>query len=261
MLKENIASLLKSNYAFELIIIDDGSKDGTEEVVKSFNDSRLVYYKHSCKYGYAKSINEGIRLAKNSQILLLEDDAFILNTEKFFRTLLLEMDHKKIIATHLLLKGKKIRLTLLGKLKKFFAEPLAKEIYLPSGQRRKIVPFCNACCSFNRNEIKTRFDESTYVGNAFGIESDFQIRARREGATIIYNPSLLIDHKRHSVGGNRIRDRDDFLYQCMVNYTMFLKKNFFVWNIYFYILLKILAHPKKWYVFRKAIGEIARAHA
>jgi len=253
ILKENIASLLKSNYAFELLIVDDGSKDETEKVVKSFKDSRITYYKHPFNYGYAKSMNEGIKYAKNSQILLLEDDAFIVNPDEFFRTLLSEIDFKKIVATHLLRNGKEVKQTLIERVKRFFAEPLAKEIYLYYGRKRRVVKFCNACFCFNRSEINTRFEESDYVGNAFRIESDFQIRARKEGARIVYNPKLIIDHRRYPSGGHRVNKKNDFLYQCMINHMTFLEKYYSFWNICIYVLLMFLAHPTKWVVIKDAL--------
>ncbi len=45
ILKENISSLLKSSYNFELLVVDDGSNDNTEEIVKSFQDPRIKYFK------------------------------------------------------------------------------------------------------------------------------------------------------------------------------------------------------------------------
>ncbi|HYC86701.1 MAG TPA: glycosyltransferase [Chryseosolibacter sp.] len=43
---KTISTILDQQFTdFELIIVDDGSKDNTEEVVRSFNDMRLTYFK------------------------------------------------------------------------------------------------------------------------------------------------------------------------------------------------------------------------
>ena len=39
----------------EIIIVNDGSKDKTEEIIKSYTDSRIKYYKNTNKgIGYTK---------------------------------------------------------------------------------------------------------------------------------------------------------------------------------------------------------------
>ena len=44
-IKEAIESILNQTFSnFEFIIIDDGSIDATEEIIKSFKDSRIVQY-------------------------------------------------------------------------------------------------------------------------------------------------------------------------------------------------------------------------
>ena len=46
-IKEAIESILNQTFSnFEFIIIDDGSIDATEEIIKSFKDSRIVYIKN-----------------------------------------------------------------------------------------------------------------------------------------------------------------------------------------------------------------------
>ena len=253
VLRENVSSLLKSNYDFELLIIDDGSTDDTEEVVKTFQDRRITYIKHSTNAGYPRSLNEGIKHAKNPRVLVCEDDVFILDPDEFFEVLISELGHKTIVATRRLENGKEIKLTVIKKLKRFFSELLAGEVYGYYGHKRRVIEFCNNCFAFNRDELGTRFEESIYIGNVFRIESDFHVRARREGATIIYNPRLLIDHRRYRTGGLRLADYEEFLYQCMVNHIAFLRRYYSNVKIYFYILFKLLAHPTKWFTIQKAL--------
>lgn len=53
LIGETIRSVLQQTLQdFEYIIIDDGSGDNTEEVVRTFNDSRISYYKHDRTGGH-----------------------------------------------------------------------------------------------------------------------------------------------------------------------------------------------------------------
>lgn len=58
---------------FELIIVDDGSKDDTKDKVQSFNDAQIKYvYKNNS--GVSASRNVGINAAKGKYIAFLDDD-------------------------------------------------------------------------------------------------------------------------------------------------------------------------------------------
>ncbi|HTE24832.1 glycosyltransferase family 2 protein [Flavitalea sp.] len=76
---EAIESALNQTYTdFELIIIDDQSKDNTDEVVAGYlTDPRIKYYKNKINLGLAANFNEALKYASGEYIkYLLADDLF-----------------------------------------------------------------------------------------------------------------------------------------------------------------------------------------
>lgn len=61
MVGKAIESVLKQSYTdFELIIIDDSSTDKTEQVIASYNDKRIRYYRMQENGGQSKARNRGM---------------------------------------------------------------------------------------------------------------------------------------------------------------------------------------------------------
>ena len=74
-LKEAIESILSQSYTnFEFIIINDGSTDHSEEIILSFDDSRIVYVKNPENYRLIKTLNLGFSLAKGRYIARMDAD-------------------------------------------------------------------------------------------------------------------------------------------------------------------------------------------
>jgi teichuronic acid biosynthesis glycosyltransferase TuaG len=63
-------------YAWELIIIDDGSKDNTVKIIKkmSSKDSRIRFYKNEKNLGVSATRNRGISIASGDWIAFLDSD-------------------------------------------------------------------------------------------------------------------------------------------------------------------------------------------
>ena len=72
-IEESVRSVLNQSFSnIELIIVDDCSKDNTEEVVQNIADSRIVYVKNDRNLGAAASRNRGALLA-HGQLLAFND--------------------------------------------------------------------------------------------------------------------------------------------------------------------------------------------
>lgn len=71
-----IDSVLNQTHSdFELIIVDDGSKDDTENIVKNIKDHRITYLKHEVNSGGpARPKNTGIKKSKGNYIAFLDSD-------------------------------------------------------------------------------------------------------------------------------------------------------------------------------------------
>lgn len=74
--RKAIQSVLDQTYQdWELIVIDDSSQDGTSEMVKEFNDLRIIYKHRDTNFGTdTKPKNEGILLSKGKYIAFLDSD-------------------------------------------------------------------------------------------------------------------------------------------------------------------------------------------
>lgn len=73
-LAESVESILRQTHEnFELIIINDGSKDNSAAVVKSFSDPRIVYIEQE-NAGLAATLNRGISTAKYEYIARQDND-------------------------------------------------------------------------------------------------------------------------------------------------------------------------------------------
>jgi glycosyltransferase involved in cell wall biosynthesis len=74
-LGEAINSILSQTLSdFEFIIIDDGSTDGSEEVIKGFHDPRIFYLKNEKNMGLVYSLNRGIDTARGEWIARMDGD-------------------------------------------------------------------------------------------------------------------------------------------------------------------------------------------
>jgi glycosyltransferase involved in cell wall biosynthesis len=67
---------------FEIIIMDDDSKDNTEDIIKSLKDSRIKYYKNETNLGISRNRNLGLSKSAGKYIAILDSDDFWIDNNK-----------------------------------------------------------------------------------------------------------------------------------------------------------------------------------
>ncbi|EGJ29706.1 MULTISPECIES: glycosyltransferase family A protein [Moorena] len=84
LLKRAIESALAQTFPCEIVIVDNGSSDGTEGYVQERSEAlaragehSLVYHRNSDNMGHSKAVNQGVELATGDWIKLLDDDDYL----------------------------------------------------------------------------------------------------------------------------------------------------------------------------------------
>lgn len=103
LLEKNLPSLLwakdnPGNFIKEIIIVDDGSKDGSVKLITSkFPQIKLI--KHKTNRGFSSAVNTGVRTAKGDLICLLNSD--VAPENNFLESVFPHFQNLKIFAVSL----------------------------------------------------------------------------------------------------------------------------------------------------------------
>jgi glycosyltransferase involved in cell wall biosynthesis len=74
-LKETMDSVLNQTFNdFYFLIINDGSNDNSEEIIKSYEDERIVYIKNTQNLGLVATLNKGIDLVNTEFLARMDAD-------------------------------------------------------------------------------------------------------------------------------------------------------------------------------------------
>jgi len=188
--KDCINSLIKYTSAIDLIVVDNGSTDGTVDWLASRKEVTLI--RNDRNIGIPKARNQGIRASSTEYIVLMDNDITVSRgwLEELFSTMnkgfdVVGIEAWKLGANH---------------------QAIARCV----NQEESFDYLGGACCLFRRKI----FEEAGLLDEGFSWayyeDVDVAIRAKKLGFKLGWNPTLRIQHKEHQT---LIHGQKDFSYQ------------------------------------------------
>jgi glycosyltransferase involved in cell wall biosynthesis len=184
------------------IVVDDCGGDDAEELVKSFKDERVSFFRNDVNLGLAGNWNKALALSSTELVTLLHSDDELEPTYTDVITGLMSR-HPKAVAGHCRTqvideKGHSVR-SLPDEVKKII-RPHGKKDIVTTGEDGllSIVKgawiFCPALC-YRRSRIP-----SSGFSNAwkFVVDVDFMSRILFDGGTIVGTTTVAYRYRRHS---------------------------------------------------------------
>jgi len=248
---------------FEIVIVDDGSDDGTDDFLSSgdFHDQfpvlakRVRFLRNERNIGAPASRNKGAENAEGDWLYIVEDDVQIDDPDylKKASTIL-----EKVAKDVAVVSPKRAESKMTG----YYKNPehsfvrigrLSGEIYMdPTQEYSGFVPNTHAS-SFIRKDVFLRHkeDEKAFFGNTFRDESDLYFRIVKSGKKIFYVGDVLKTVHRNDIalkGGQKKINSSSLFQRDLIeirNHYRYLRKNkysFLEFRILAYFCVRWLRH-------------------
>ncbi len=225
---------LISNYINEILIIDNCSNEDLK--ISQFNKISLI--KNKQNKGFSKAVNQGIKIAKNDIILLLNPDTYLEN-DSIISSLKLLISNKKIAAI-----GGKIKninnnyvpsanskadfftaIFEFTNLKKIFPNnSFSNKFWIKTTQKKpiEVESVCGAYIIFRKkiNNKLNLFNEKYFM---YLEDIDFGNKINSLGYKVIYDPNSEITH----IGGSSNNSK----YKTILKYWYKSRKIYFKDNL------------------------------
>ena len=201
-----LESLWKQTFSdFEVIVVDNGSSDGSLEFLKSLREPRLRIVSLPVNRGFAGGCNAGIQQAQGRYIATLNNDAEA--DPRWLEELVGGIESGPAIgmcASKILFHGDRTRIDKVGHL--IYPDGLnhgrgSGEQDRGQFERREEVLFPDGAAAIYRREMLDvigLFDERFF---AYGDDADLGLRGRLAGWSCLYIPTAIVFHVHSATAG------------------------------------------------------------
>ncbi len=201
-----------SEIPFEVIVVDNGSENTTEELRKQLEEWGVLLLRNERNEGFAPACNRGALSAKGEYVLFLNNDTEV--KEGWLKAMvhvLQEEEKAEIAGAMLLYPNQTIQHVGIT----FQDDAVPGLIYgkgpvtLPHIHHRRAYQAVTGACMLVRKSLYDRlggFDE----GYRNGFEDvDFCLRARELGVKIYYEPRAVVIHETEATPGRKDHDNEN----------------------------------------------------
>jgi GT2 family glycosyltransferase len=190
---------------FEIIVVDNGSIDGSKEFLDSIRDDRLQVVMLPQNTGFAGGCNTGIAKAGGRLIATLNNDAEA--DEHWLEELVREMESDASVgmcASKILFHGDRKRIDKAGHL--MYPDGLnhgrgSGEVDHGQFDKREEVLFPDAAAALYRREMLNTIGLFDEVFFAYGDDADLGLRGRLAGWSCVYVPTAVVYHVHSATAG------------------------------------------------------------
>lgn len=220
-IEKAIKSALEQNYEdLEIIVVDDGSKDNTEQKVLSFENDTIKYYKKE-NSGVSDTRNFGIEKATGDYLMFLDDDDYL--DKDLLKTL-----EPYIIKNDDLIKYKLRKINQNGELLEEIGGPTFEDI---SGEKgfdelySKDILIDSPCIYLIKKEIFTKNNYNFIKGTEhedFGLMPIIIVSAKKMSSIDLYGYNY-VQVEKSIVRGNDYKNAVKRAYDTLIHYDNMCK--------------------------------------
>lgn len=195
-------TLRRDGVEYELIVVNDGSTDGTEKILRSRTDVTLV--EHDTNMGYGAALKTGIRRAKHPWIVVIDADGTYPH-DAILRLVAHAPAYDMVVGSRV---GKNVHIPLIRMPAKRFLNALASFL------AEQKIPDLNSGLRVIRKSLVDRYEH--LLPSGFSFTTTITLALLCSGHQVRYEP---IDYHRR-LGRSKIRPSDAYRFLLLIIRTV-----------------------------------------